>query len=553
MQNFETVINDESIQKIVCLSDLHGDINSLIVSLRDCARVIRKKQGFVFDQSLLDNDMETLLNIDIANTDNGYIEDLNYEWCADVKTYVVIVGDLIDGQRSGSEKWGEFSYNPNPANSKPRAPANYKPQVEIKILRFINALNRNAFETNGSRILKLFGNHEIFNINAAYNHLSKLTANDYIFTEDKYKMNYYRNKSRIETFYPGNEGFNLLMQDGNGILRIINNNIFVHGQIVINDHNIKKPSFSFDQNEFNIPNSKLEGIIEINNILNNHEHYNDKMNGLFVLVNGVSTFLTKFRIILEICNSSKQPYESPLWNRNYGGSDQPESRNDTFCTQQFRSDLTTFLGVGLDTDINNYRLIIGHCPQFESTVFYKKNRTFTQTQQDNPDLPYEILVSPSTFGKPNPNTNMIFGITMECPKNGDNDHFIYKVDIGSSRGFDTNQMAYIVDNGACNNLAGIDLQDASNCFNSPDAKRYLEKKFLFSRTPQVLEITDTVKIFRSKMKNTRIHMPRPYYENLIRTMPIASLNKDVDQYYGGYHRKYLKYKAKYLKLKNNLD
>ena len=35
--------------KIITLSDIHGDIQSLIIALRDCGNVIKKKSDFHFD------------------------------------------------------------------------------------------------------------------------------------------------------------------------------------------------------------------------------------------------------------------------------------------------------------------------------------------------------------------------------------------------------------------------------------------------------------------------------------------------------------------------
>jgi hypothetical protein len=49
-----------------------------------------------------------------------------------------------------------------------------------------------------------------------------------------------------------------------------------------------------------------------------------------------------------------------------------------------------------------------------------------------------------------------------------------------------------------------------------------ENKFLFSKTPQILVFNNdnSVNIIKSKVKNTRIHLPRPNYE--------ASITKNSD-------------------------
>ena len=91
------------------------------------------------------------------------------------------------------------------------------------------------------------------------------------------------------------------------------------------------------------------------------------------------------------------------------------------------------------------------------------------------------------------NQDKIFGITMQCPKLN-NDNFVYHIDIGSSRIFD-------ISYNKINNI-----QD--------------EIKYLFSKTPQILLIDnpsciDKLYIIKSKMRNTRVHFPRPNYETHI--------------------------------------
>ena len=80
------------------------------------------------------------------------------------------------------------------------------------------------------------------------------------------------------------------------------------------------------------------------------------------------------------------------------------------------------------------------------------------------------------------------------------DRFIYKVDIGSSRGFDQRLERTIF-------------------------TRDHEKGNIGSRVSQVLEINDNeINILRSTIKNTRIHQPRQQYENYIN-------EKSINEYY----------------------
>ena len=136
---YKTEIIDPTISRILVLSDIHADINSFIIILRDCGQVIRKKTGIAFNQLELDNDIHKFLSMDKDSAE--FKDDFNYEWIAD-NTYVVIVGDLIDGTRlvKNPNKW-------------------YLPytQIEIKLLLFINKLNELAIAKN-SRVIKVLGN-----------------------------------------------------------------------------------------------------------------------------------------------------------------------------------------------------------------------------------------------------------------------------------------------------------------------------------------------------------------------------------------------------------
>ena len=66
---FTTNIIDPSI-RVVSLSDIHGDIQSLIIALRDCAKVIKKKGDY--NHLIYDFDLESELNKNL-NTCNDYI------------------------------------------------------------------------------------------------------------------------------------------------------------------------------------------------------------------------------------------------------------------------------------------------------------------------------------------------------------------------------------------------------------------------------------------------------------------------------------------------
>ena len=231
-QFYNTNIIDSSI-KVFSLSDIHGDIQNLIISLQDCAKVIRKKKKISFlkkainkaddlilsltskkaDDLILsltpkkaDEDMETMLKKDLNNIINNYTDDLNYEWCGG-NTHVVICGDMINSYKLCLKEYD--------------LPCSYYPQIELKILMFINALNIQASKFGG-KIVKLFGNHELMNIISEPNNVYNI----------KYTSPYYRGTSRTDIFRVGNHGFELLVEGGCCIFVKINNTIFVHEYLI---------------------------------------------------------------------------------------------------------------------------------------------------------------------------------------------------------------------------------------------------------------------------------------------------------------------------------
>jgi hypothetical protein len=200
----ELIVPDET--RILSFSDIHGDIHSLIIALRDCGEVISKEK---FRNDVEDPDLEYLLNIDISEEDNGYVDTLNYHWVGG-NTHIVIIGDFLDIIRDVSPDKNSLEQ------------IEY-PQIEIKIFRFINAINKQAQE-NGGRIIKMFGNHEMNNIIGNKDFIKK-----YSYPNTLQQTNYYRNNNRFECFMRGKEGYALMLQDGMYILFKINNNLFIHG------------------------------------------------------------------------------------------------------------------------------------------------------------------------------------------------------------------------------------------------------------------------------------------------------------------------------------
>jgi hypothetical protein len=509
---------------VFSFSDVHGDIHALIILLRDCAKVISKKDyGGGTNLDVVDPDIEHNLNIDISIDDNGYNDTLGYSWCGG-NSCVVICGDMIDPNRQNTHTYNYKMQNINVAvpncykiDCRGIINCTYYPQVEIKLLRFINAINDMAVK-NGGRIIKLLGNHEAGNI------VNEIYIN-YSFKDDIDKPNYYRGLKRSDVFNIGNEGFNILFKDGCGILVKINNTIFVHGKL---------------------PNK--ENIIDINKknqILNNTN------------LNTVN--------IKEICDDLFGTNDGPLQSRYWGDENiynnyiqaRKKGESSPYC-YSIKNSIWDFLLGKIDMrNIENYRVVIGHCVQSNASVFnedFKENTTFQNMETDdsvsktyNITNAYTGVSNPSDQGK-------IFGITMGCEKMMNKDYFVYRVDVGVSREFDI-PYNYILDKKFVPSIFNID----SKLDDNPKTR---ENIILFSKTPQLLAINkqnsvDSITIIKSKMWNTRIHLPRHNYEKKLdktisgadKTNQVLKLDKDHTGKRLNYDKKYLKYKMKYLELK----
>ena len=465
----------------------------------------------------------------------NYIDDLNYEWCG-VNTYVVICGDIIDPYRSKpflpkcvkkekkTNKLPEEEYEyikeegedyDELEEDTELLPCEYYPQIELKILWFINALNKQIKKQGiDCKIIKLLGNHDLAAIIDSSDPNSY--TNNYAFPNDLKKINYYGGIKRQEIFNVNNPGFKFLIEGGIGILVKINSTIFVHGDLT------ETYDIYDDVNQFMNDSTKQ-----------NQERWKDKL----------------FKKYLDYDHE-----KSSLLSRQRGNLDGEASRRieNTYLGKIFCDELTEsfikFKGDGsiITDDINNLKLVIGHCIQRSNHYeynFYENKYIDTQNQ----NITYQLISNETsdpivdTFGVSAyigyadfNNKSTIPGITMEC-KIEDKDkqkyhklqrydlYQLYRVDIGSSRGQDFASYKYITD---------------------PKTENF----FLYSKTPQILEInTDgTVQIIKSTIGNARRHLQRPNYEKLtenINKLKITNLSYNI------YNKKYLKYKNKYLQLK----
>ena len=488
---WETNIINSDI-RIITLSDIHGDIHSLIVALRDCGEVIKKKNITNFDSSKIDHSIEILLeydlNLDLKNDEPFYKDDLDYEWCGG-KTYVVICGDFLDGFRNS---FGNYRIPIIHSRCNKCMDLEYD-QIEIKIFRFINAINKYAMK-QGGRIFKILGNHEFINLNDN-------SLNNYIPEWTKSLKNYYKNKTRDEYFKLNNEGSDLIFKDGAGLLLKINNIIFVHGRL---DHSKTFKDYEEINEKLNLPNS---------------DH-------------------SKQKLVRQLNSSCNTTTWGRKYNRNFNTYDNEIdlSSNQTEKCEQIRDYLKKFISEIKDNKFNfkDMRVVVGHCPQsLYSNEYYMPtvNSTFISIENNGK---YEKLTYPVRTSVASIKDNFIFGIGMECNKddldnpvehpgfsNNDtriyidySDRYIYKVDVSSSRAFDPKR-------------------------ERTNFSRDSEKNNIGSRVSQILEfINNKVNIKRSTIKNTRIHQQRQEYEKYILDNSINEL--DINQNTGNYYKKYIK-------------
>jgi len=122
---FKTFKND-IYENIYAIGDIHGDIVPLVICLRDCCKVIKKKLKYNFKQNEEDSDL--IKEMSKEWNDLSFSEDLNYEWCGE-NSVVVFCGDILDNVRGNIEK-------------KPQE----FPFEEARVLKFINSINKKAMK-----------------------------------------------------------------------------------------------------------------------------------------------------------------------------------------------------------------------------------------------------------------------------------------------------------------------------------------------------------------------------------------------------------------------
>ena len=443
-------------QRIIAFSDLHADLEALLICLRDCAKVVKKQDKYAFPANEPDADLYSQLHLASVH-DKSYSRNLHYQWTGG-DTIIVIVGDLIDGAREDDS-----------AKKHIRGPVEevaYYPQVEIKLLHFINAMNEQAKKLGGG-IVKVLGNHDYENFKG-----NQDMIDSYTFTPDRNQPRYYQHEdgsweSRATFFQFGHKGYELYQATlGMYLILVINNTMFVHGQL--------------PTREWLDKGVDLEHVERINKLLR------------VPYTPAVSRELEK----------ESELVETMLWNRSYGDLDEREEEEEPFL-ESVKLDVARFCGTTCGPHpAQNMRILIGHCqqhtvhqnPEVRTTLGHLCTRDSCVEVYDNVTL-YRGLPDATCVKE-----NRTFGIVTEGVLPKQERRFqpqLVKLDVGMGRG-----------------------QEYMNDYRALQKGDMLEIDFFRPRAPQLVEIIGHhLTIHRSTMMNMGIHMRRDAYRSMHKSYP----------------------------------
>ena len=393
---FKTFKND-SYSNIYALGDIHGDIMPLIICLRDCCQVIKKK--FKFNQNKEDEDLIRELNKEY--NDETYKDDLNYEWCGK-DSFVVLCGDILDNARGPSKK-------------KPQE----FPFEEAKVFKFINSINKQAMIKNG-RIFKVLGNHDMYNLNGN----SKIDYSSYV---SEYAKNYDGYKvgaeGRLDYFGKGKPGEKLICEDGSYLFLMIRDFIFVHGGI-------------------------SSSLLTVKNI----ETINESLMK-YIYDSSETMFDSETQSIENLLTFSNDVDDGIVFDRYFGFKQEDVSESD-MCSSLYnkfkslcREIVNKYEKIPSRPmcDPNTMKLVIGHCNQNletgENNQIYKSsyNTIIKKNIKDGRFFSKEFS-GPIYNEKPSMKEG-IYGITVSCGDRNKNDVIdynnpsIFRLDVAMSRAF----------------------------------------------------------------------------------------------------------------------
>ena len=416
-------INDSSynnVKNIYVMSDIHGDLDLLIINLRDCAKVICDRDSSNWREYA----NNSIPNLNLEDIINSEIYDclFNFEWCGNDK-WIIILGDIIDNYR---ENYTLRDINNNDKRQ------NEIEHEELKIILFLNKLNKKA-QQKGGNVIKLIGNHEDMNIydnNNNIRYISKYAITNNFYTIKRKEIFRIHNNilNHIDYKYNSNKKY---------VIFKINDFIFVHGGLnqdiikyfysnITDKKDIDTSFYSYFKSFIKISNKYIKS--ENNNIDYFIDYINDEYNRC---INNKTT--------CKYINDNS----GLLWYRGLGSHDIIYDNN--FCNELEK--IFGRLCQNNEKCKQNIYIIIGHCIQSEFSLFNIKNNNSSHSKIkkynnihiiDGPII--ETNIGKELYEKEiniSNKTPMIFGITASCIKpNNPNLASIYRVDIGASRAFD---------------------------------------------------------------------------------------------------------------------
>jgi hypothetical protein len=532
---------------VFTFSDVHGDFLALITYLQDCAEVIKLSDGVDYQQMLENvkynyqinnnfahnnsNSDEYFVKVDeskissefssesgskivseivseidsvvsatkqlnqkdqllkIINDDNSEYDSIyGFEWCGN-NSLVIIIGDLIDNYRSDTVERDDRIIN-----------------EEIKIVLFLKKLARKAQEVGGN-VITLYGNHEYMNIK--YDNTKSFFINPYDmyidplsryeeFVKGVNRLNFFNDFDFVLDnflYEKKDESYEILRQDKLAIYKV-NNIIFVHGGIT--------PTVI----------KLIYDKLEADNIILNVDNFIMKINDLF--------------------NDMTTPYDQTIKEKvfNCGGLlwDRTLSSNydqSTYCTKLFDIFILLCSYNNRITDSEKIKkcmkdmvFVIGHCTQYTFTFNLSKSNNpiikFNTSHSlmeitDNHHIINGKIIQTKFDNELKKKYPVIFGITSTCTMiDNNNIGKIYKIDIGSSRAFDTKKTSNYLES----EYDKIPINDEKLI---ETFLLHILKQHYVSRLPQVVHFTfgnhqiETSKIHRALLSKTLIRMTRDNY------------------------------------------
>jgi hypothetical protein len=411
-------------KNIYAFSDIHGDFGVLICCLRDCAKVIKQKNGTNWNDLVKDEIPLELFDKSseyIIRRDTDYDCLYGFEWIGG-DSIVVITGDLIDNFRSNEFYIAHTIFDvdlPDKIQFEIH-------QEELKIMIFLRELSRNA-QQYGGNIITIIGNHD--HVNSMNNrsfikqHTSPLIRNaiyyDNIERSDIFSLHHIYHTLFNNYVFHKNK---LVMSNYKTIIFKVNDFIFMHGGM--NSITIQE---LYKRYQLNTPS--LNSFIRDVNL-----YYNMNIND----------------------NIWKDPKNSILWSRDLGSYFESEVKHDEFCNN-ITENIFNIICKNDKTCFDKKYIVIGHCPQSETiiidSIYYNTKENALSSKHDIDKLIYnythsivkkdndrDIISGPIqsyTYYDQDYLQNIPFlsGITGICP-NKENIAKVYRIDVAMSRSYD---------------------------------------------------------------------------------------------------------------------